>query len=74
MITCDNEYIINLNEPGFIEKIFELDVDDNFNYAFIGKLTEGSCSFDRIKIQVSPVIKNSEQEKSKEQSTTIERL
>jgi SAM-dependent methyltransferase len=73
MITCDNEYIIHLNEPGFIEKIFELDVDDNFNYAVIGKLTEGSCSFDRIKIQVSPVIKNSEQEKSKEQSTTIER-
>lgn len=64
LITCENEFTIKLNEPGFIEKKFELDTDDDFNYAVLGKLEEGYCSFDRIKIEVSPVIKNSEQEKS----------
>jgi len=66
LITCDQEFMIRMNEPGLVEKKFELDIDENSCYAILGKLEEGSCSFDRINIQVSPVNNNSIQEKNKE--------
>jgi SAM-dependent methyltransferase len=66
MITCEQEFTTIMNEAGFIEKEFELMVDDNFSYAVLGKLEEGNCTFDRINIQVSPVNKNSIHAKNKE--------
>jgi hypothetical protein len=74
LITCHQEFMIRMNEPGLVEKKFELDADENFSYAILGNLEEGTCSFNRINIQVSPVNKNSTQEKNKEVDiTSIER-